>query len=591
MNDTNVQIMKSSGSLKMKQQWIEEGIARYKEQRFKEALEAFEHAIQIDPVSVKALHGRGIILTQLKEYKKAIESYKQASQLAPKIAKIYLDMAEVFYLLEDYAKSGTYYRKAIELNGSLTQIYFDKVETLLKKAYLWEQQECYEDEQYEQALVTYENILAFDPMNDHAKRYVNSAKGKLLVTKGDALFEQKRYAEANVAYREAAKFDYRNHTASNDKAKHLLDEGKKLFALKFFDEARTVFENALLFNTQDAEIYAALGDACFALKLYEEAGEFYRQAAKLDYRLERMYLDIGAALFEEGKTLLETKCYDEAHSVFKNVFLFGPTQVDTLISQGKMLFEEGKRLFNLQCYNEALLVYENVLIFNECLLQKGKNASDKPLEETLVAKGELLFELQRYTEARDTYKLLRDQCNRWWRYDNVCLSLLRKANSLYKKRCYKQAGIAYRLAFLFNPDPIHIDDYKDKGRYLLLKSLEFYLSGDDKQAYSTYLQAVQFDRSNERTTIVCGISLNELRRFIRQHSNKMTLDPQEMDVDADVLEETTSDEDFLQERYRGKRVSGYIHDLEAEVADPDDYDLTYNQYSMIDLGDELDEAL
>lgn len=42
----------------------------------------------------------------------------------------------------------------------------------------------------------------------------------------------------------------------------------------------------------------------------------------------------------------------------------------------------------------------------------------------------------------------------------------------------------------------------------------------------------------------------------------------------------------MQERYRGKRVSGYIHDLESEVADPDDYDLTYNQYSMIDLGDD-----
>ena len=112
-------------------QYIEDAIRYYKKQRYQEALEAFEQAIQIDPVSVKALHGKGVILTEMKEYKQAIESYEQASKLAPDIAKIHLDMAEVCYMLKDYEKSSLSFRKAIQLDRTYELVYWDKTQALV----------------------------------------------------------------------------------------------------------------------------------------------------------------------------------------------------------------------------------------------------------------------------------------------------------------------------------------------------------------------------------------------------------------------------------------------------------------------------
>lgn len=74
-------------------QYINDAINHYKEHCYQEALHAFERAIRIDPHNVKAHHGRGIVLMQMKEYEKAVEAFEQALNLAPKVAKIREDMA------------------------------------------------------------------------------------------------------------------------------------------------------------------------------------------------------------------------------------------------------------------------------------------------------------------------------------------------------------------------------------------------------------------------------------------------------------------------------------------------------------------
>jgi len=119
---------------KSAQQYIEDAIKLYRRRRYQESLDTFELAIQINPTSVRALHGRGFVLAKMKEYKRALESYEQASKLAPNIAKIYLDMAEVFYMLKDYKKSGASYRKAVELDSNYGSIYRDKTQELFHEA-------------------------------------------------------------------------------------------------------------------------------------------------------------------------------------------------------------------------------------------------------------------------------------------------------------------------------------------------------------------------------------------------------------------------------------------------------------------------
>src|SRR5437763_6907845 len=98
MKDTNLQINTSGRSPKTKEQWVEEGISYYKAHRYQEALIACEYAIQLNPTYARAHHGKGLILSKMKEYKEAREAYKQAWKFAPDNAKIYLDMGELLYI-------------------------------------------------------------------------------------------------------------------------------------------------------------------------------------------------------------------------------------------------------------------------------------------------------------------------------------------------------------------------------------------------------------------------------------------------------------------------------------------------------------
>ncbi len=145
-------------TIKTKEMWVKEGIAHFNEQQDQEALQAFEQAIQIDPNYVRAVHGRGVILVQMKEYQKAQESFEQACKLAPDNAKIYLDLGELYYILEDYEKARIYYKKAVQLNSAYETIYFGKVDALLRRAYPFEYQR-----DYEEVIKIYKNILVFDP--------------------------------------------------------------------------------------------------------------------------------------------------------------------------------------------------------------------------------------------------------------------------------------------------------------------------------------------------------------------------------------------------------------------------------------------
>lgn len=150
--------MKSSNLSETAWQYITDAIKHYRNQHYQDALEAFELAIKLDPTSVKALHGRGIVLVQMKEYKKALDSYEQASRLAPNISQIYADMAELFYKLRDYKKSYLSYKKAIELDSKYEDVYRDKAKNLVDKAF-----KLIDPWTRDKAIAAYKRVLLFNP--------------------------------------------------------------------------------------------------------------------------------------------------------------------------------------------------------------------------------------------------------------------------------------------------------------------------------------------------------------------------------------------------------------------------------------------
>ena len=161
----------SSNLSKTSRQYIEDAVKHYRNQHYQNALEAFELAIKLDPTSVKALHGRGIVLVQMLEYEKALDSYEQASRLAPNISQIYADMAELFYILRKYKESYLSYKKAIELDSKYEEVYREKAQKLVDSA-----SKLNDPWNRDRAIVAYQRVLLFNPDNTTARSELSKLK-------------------------------------------------------------------------------------------------------------------------------------------------------------------------------------------------------------------------------------------------------------------------------------------------------------------------------------------------------------------------------------------------------------------------------
>ena len=92
-----------------------------------------------------------------------------------------------------------------------------------------------------------------------------------------------------------------------------LTEGTRLFALKQYDKALAVYEQASQLDPTDALIYEYKGDALSGLKRYEEALAAYEQAIQLDPTYARAYV-------YKARVLFRLRCYKEALEAVKQAY-------------------------------------------------------------------------------------------------------------------------------------------------------------------------------------------------------------------------------------------------------------------------------
>jgi len=153
-------------------QYMTEAIKHYNADCFQEALAALEQALSIDPVYIKALHGKGVVLAKMKEYQKAVDVLSKACELAPANGKIHLDLAEAYYVLGDYIVSGSVYRKAAQLDNNYKPVYLKQTQKLFYKAIALRGQGM-ELRDEEEALKAFQQVLLFNPSFDRASEYIS----------------------------------------------------------------------------------------------------------------------------------------------------------------------------------------------------------------------------------------------------------------------------------------------------------------------------------------------------------------------------------------------------------------------------------
>jgi tetratricopeptide (TPR) repeat protein len=536
-----------------------EGDAQYKNEQYKEALNAYDQAIQLNPRCAPAYNGKGNVLHDLKRDEEALNAYDQAIQLNPRCAPAYNGKGNVLHDLKRDEEALNAYDQAIQLKPNDAYPYYNKGNTLyhLKRyeealaaydqaifldsnyalAYNGKGNALYHLKRYEEALAAYDQAIFLD------SNYALAYNGK-----GNALYHLKRYKEALAAYDQAVLLDPNYAPAYNGK-------GAILYDLKQYEEALIVYERAILLDPYDASAHNNMGIILYCLKRYEEAVSVYDQV---------IFLDSGNALayYNKGTALYHLKRYKEAASIYEQAIFLGPDDASAHNNMGSVLY-------HLKRYEKALAAYEQAILLDpnyaptyndkgnvlctlghyEAALLAYQQAIHLNVRFALAynGKGTALYHLKRYEEALAAY----ERAIRLNPKDDS--AYCNKGNTFLALKRHKEALVAYEQAILLNPkstlaysgkgialyhhkryeealtaceqaiflDPNYAPAYNDKGN--VLYQLKRY-----KPALAAYEQAISLDPDNVLAFFNKGTALYHLRRYkpaLAAYEQAISLDP------------------------------------------------------------------
>ena len=131
---------------KSKEQWVYEGMAFYRTGKYKEAIDAYTRAIELDPQNKIAYN----------ESKKLYLGYKNIVELDPQNSLAYNNRGNAYSNIKEYTKALEDYTRAIELDPRNAIAYYNRGNTY------------YDVKQYEQAIENYYQALMLNPLYANA---------------------------------------------------------------------------------------------------------------------------------------------------------------------------------------------------------------------------------------------------------------------------------------------------------------------------------------------------------------------------------------------------------------------------------------
>lgn len=132
-----------SGSIAIAQkkkasEFIENGISKFEEKEYLEAIVSFNEAIKIDPDAHQAYYMRGNIKQKFADVHGAMKDYNKAIEAKSDFSEAFFERGNIKYLLQDYYGAINDYTKTIELNENNLDAYY-------KRGQAKQQLEAYQD--------------------------------------------------------------------------------------------------------------------------------------------------------------------------------------------------------------------------------------------------------------------------------------------------------------------------------------------------------------------------------------------------------------------------------------------------------------
>ena len=319
------------------------GDALLKLDRFEEALKMLDAAEKNDSDSNdEVCYLRGLALGKLNRHKEALDSFDQALKINPihkGALEGYLVSLSKLDNLDLVGKTRSSFSKTI-MNEKVVN------NSASKNADGWckEGKSAFQLGKTKEAINAFENAIIVDPNCAKAWYY----KGSAIHHSGGNL------DDAIKAYDNAVKIDPNCAQAWHDK-------GCALDSLSKYEEAITSIKHALTINPKYANAWYSLGVGYSELEKYEEAIEAYKNSLNINPNNAMAWNNKGRILFQCGK-------YSEANDAFDHAILVDPKYIFAWNNKGTVLSKLGK-------YQEAIKVYEEGLKIapNHAELKKNRN--------------------------------------------------------------------------------------------------------------------------------------------------------------------------------------------------------------------------
>ena len=330
----------------------------FQEQKeYKQAIDAYKHAIDIDKDNLDAQRGLAGSLLADNQIDAALEQYKQLADADPQDAQAYIRMSEIYRREGNFSDAMATLKKAeslvqdsveVSYNEALideAQGKFDEAIQLLqdlvdkgqKPAATYSSSERNNRSVFLERLGTIyreigKNQLATDTFHKMFELGDDSqerAYSQII----DTYREDKQWNQAVAAAQEAVKALPKDRAMRLVLAGQLADNGKA-------DEGIAMAKAELKGSGDDRDVYLTLSQVYARLRRWSEAEETLDKATALSTKIDDKKYDD----FLRGSYLERQKKYEPAEEMFRKVLAVDPRDAGTLNYLGYMLADRGVRL-------------------------------------------------------------------------------------------------------------------------------------------------------------------------------------------------------------------------------------------------------
>ncbi|MEH2005070.1 tetratricopeptide repeat protein [Nostoc sp.] len=241
------------------QRWGEQlanGLKAYEQNLYQLTLEMFTAVLQNSRIEVKwqpiALGWRGKTYRLMERYPEALQDFDRAIELNPKYAWAIASRGETYRLMERYPEALQDFDRAIELNSKYTWAIASRGETYRSI------------KRYPEALQDFDQAIELDPKSDW-----------VIASRGETYRSIKRYPEALEDFDRAIELNPKLDWA-------IARRGETYRSMKRYPEALEDFDRAIELNPKLDWAIALRGLTYLMLKLYNQALADFNRAIDLD---------------------------------------------------------------------------------------------------------------------------------------------------------------------------------------------------------------------------------------------------------------------------------------------------------------------